>query len=141
MRAHSRIFRRNNCSPKGGEGTQSQEASVGNISTHGESLQSQAPCFWEPPCGISCRDPFYICSQRSRIFSQLRHIWLGPCLPTEGSCVSLSCHRAGVHDQGHGIPAGMWWSAADQGCVHNQCHGQTIRGTKLKVKKSLWWPC
>jgi len=37
VRAHSRISRRNNRSPKEGEGTQSRGVSSANVSTHGES--------------------------------------------------------------------------------------------------------
>jgi len=36
--SHPRVSGRNNRSPKEGEGTQSWEISVGDVSTHGESL-------------------------------------------------------------------------------------------------------
>jgi len=42
-RAHSRISRSNH-SPKESEGIQSQEVSLGDVSTEGEGLQSQARC-------------------------------------------------------------------------------------------------
>jgi len=52
-RAHSRISRRNNCSPKEDEATQSQEVSLGDVSTHGESLQSHTCCSVENHLSLS----------------------------------------------------------------------------------------
>ena len=132
MRAHSRISRRNSHSLKEDKRTQSQEVFVGDISTCGETLRSQTCCSMENQLsqGVSGMGPFY-----SLIGSEMCAChWLGPCQPTEGSCLSPSCHRRAVHDYGHSIPVGAWWLALTRGvhmntatAGHNRCENKDAK--------------
>jgi len=155
-RAHSRISRRNNHSPQEAEGTQFQEDSMGDNSTHRDCLRSEVHCSVKNQ--LSQRDsggcPFY-----SLVRSELRSFmvsapevslsWgtsLAGTLPADQGLPPCPFPPWGnVHDQGHGVPARVWWSALTRGTHAStamaECQRHESKGAKQPAAvmlKSAW---
>jgi len=99
-RAHARTSRRNSHSSEDAEGTQSQKVSMGNVSIHRDSLQSQACCS-NSLRGSLARAPFivwldltcgHLWSVLQKFLSAEAPHWLGPCPLTKGSHLAPSHH-------------------------------------------------